>query len=77
MVVTKRGVSPRIVEAKLIGTGGTTTVTGEQLEIALGGHDTWMTFEKVVGGKRGPTAPGESAGAGGPAGSGLAAQPSG
>ena len=49
VVVTKRGVSPRIIEAKLIGTGGTTTVTGEQLEVALGGHDTWMTFEKVVG----------------------------
>jgi stage II sporulation protein D len=50
VVVTKRGVSPRIIEAKLIGTGGTTTVTGEQLEVALGGYDTWMTFEKVVSG---------------------------
>jgi stage II sporulation protein D len=48
VVITKRGVSPRIVEAKLIGTGGVTTVTGEQLEVALGGYDTWMSFEKVV-----------------------------
>ena len=71
VVVTRRGVSPRIVAAKLVGTGGTTTVTGEQLEVALGGYDTWMTFEKVVGGKRAP------AGSGGPSGSGLAAQPSG
>ncbi len=47
VVITKRGVSPRIVSAKLIGTGGVSTVTGEQLEVALGGYDTWMTFEKV------------------------------
>jgi len=64
VVVTKRGVSPRIIEAKLVGTGGTTTVTGEQLEVALGGYDTWMNFQKVVGGKRGPAT------------SGVAAQPS-
>jgi stage II sporulation protein D len=50
VVIAKRGVSPRIIEAKLIGTGGISTVTGEQLEVALGGYDTWMTFEKVVGG---------------------------
>ena len=48
MVITKRGVSPRIISAKLIGTGGTTTVSGSQLSVALGGYDTWMTFEKVV-----------------------------
>ncbi len=53
VVITKTGVSPRIVEARLIGTGGVTTVTGEQLEVALGGYDTWMTFQKVVSGKRG------------------------
>jgi stage II sporulation protein D len=50
VVITKRGVSPRIVAAKLIGTGGTTTVSGEQLEVALGGYSTWMTFQKVVAG---------------------------
>jgi stage II sporulation protein D len=49
VVITKRGVSPRIIEAKLVGTGGVSTVTGEQLEVALGGYDTWMTFEKVAG----------------------------
>lgn len=48
VVVTKTGLSPRIISAKLVGTGGTTTVTGSQLSVALGGHDTWMTFEKVV-----------------------------
>ena len=53
VVVTKTGASPRIIEAKLVGTGGTTTVTGEQLELALGGYDTWMSFQKVVAGKQG------------------------
>lgn len=49
VVIVKRGVSPRIIEAKLIGTGGVTTVSGDQLEVALGGYDTWMSFQKVVG----------------------------
>ena len=49
VVITKTGLSPRIISAKLIGTGGTTTVTGSELSVALGGYDTWMTFEKVAG----------------------------
>jgi stage II sporulation protein D len=49
VVIAKTGYSPRIIEAKLYGTGGVTSVTGEQLEVALGGYSTWMTFEKVVG----------------------------
>ena len=49
VVITKRGVSPRIIEAKLIGTGGVSTVSGEQLEVALGGYDTWMSFQKIAG----------------------------
>jgi stage II sporulation protein D len=48
VVVTKRGVSPRIVEAKLIGTGGVTKVRGDQLESALGGYSTWLEFHKLV-----------------------------
>jgi stage II sporulation protein D len=48
VVIAKTGVSPRIIEAKLIGTGGVTSVSGEQLELALGGYDTWMSFEKVT-----------------------------
>jgi stage II sporulation protein D len=48
VVIVKTGLSPRIVSAKLVGTGGTTTVTGSQLSVALGGYDTWMSFEKVV-----------------------------
>jgi stage II sporulation protein D len=49
IVITKTGVSPRIMTAKLIGTGGVSTVSGEELEIALDGYDTWMTFQKVLG----------------------------
>jgi len=51
VVITKTGVSPRIIEARLYGTGGVSTVTGTDLEVALGGYDTWMTFQKVVSGK--------------------------
>ena len=50
VAITKTGVSPRILSAKLIGTAGTSTVTGSQLSLALGGYDTWMSFEKVVSG---------------------------
>jgi stage II sporulation protein D len=51
VVITKTGYSPRIIEAKLIGTGGVTSASGEQLEVALGGYSTWMSFEKLVAGK--------------------------
>jgi stage II sporulation protein D len=49
VVITKTGYSPRIIEARLYGTAGVSTATGEQLEVALGGYSTWMTFQKVVG----------------------------
>jgi stage II sporulation protein D len=49
VVVTQRGASPRIVWAKLYGTGGVTKVRGDQLESALGAYSTWMSFEKTVG----------------------------
>ena len=52
VVITKRGVSPRIVSAKLIGTGGVSTVSGEQLASALGAYDRWMTFQKLGGAKQ-------------------------
>ncbi len=68
VVVTKRGVSPRIVEAKLIGTAGTTKVRGEQLETALGGYSTWMSFRKLVNGKAAPGGSGNGEGTTGPVG---------
>jgi stage II sporulation protein D len=51
VVVTKRGTSPRIISARLYGTGGVTKVSGEELASALGGYDRWMTFQKVVAGQ--------------------------
>jgi len=50
VVITQHGVSPRILWARLYGTGGMTKVRGDQLESALGAYDTWMTFQKVAGG---------------------------
>jgi stage II sporulation protein D len=50
IVVTQRGASPRIVWARLYGTGGMTKIRGDQLASALGGYDRWMTFRKVTGG---------------------------
>jgi stage II sporulation protein D len=46
IVVTQRGASPRIVHAKLVGGGGSTAVTGPQLQTALGLPDTWAFFKK-------------------------------
>jgi len=51
IVVTKRGASPRIVWARLYGTGGVTRIRGDQLAAALGGYDRWMHFQKLVNGK--------------------------
>lgn len=42
--VTRRGVSPRIVRAEIVGSGGRTGVTGPQLRRALGLRDTWIRF---------------------------------
>jgi stage II sporulation protein D len=45
--VIKRGDSPRIDYAKLVGTQGTTTVRGDTLRAALGLYDRWAFFKKV------------------------------
>lgn len=45
--VTKRGDSPRIDYAKLIGSRGTTTIRGDTLAAALGLYDRWAFFKKV------------------------------
>ncbi len=46
IVVTKRGVSPRIVFANLVGSKGTTKVTGADLRLQLGLRSTWVKFKK-------------------------------
>jgi stage II sporulation protein D len=64
--VTKRGASPRIVWARLHGSGGVTRIRGDRLASALGGYDRWLTFRKLVDGKPvAPTGGGGGAGAGG------------
>jgi stage II sporulation protein D len=42
--IIKTGVSPRIVRADVVGSGGRTTVTGPQLRTRLGLNDTWVQF---------------------------------
>jgi stage II sporulation protein D len=46
IVVTQRGASPRIVRANLIGSRGTSSVTGPKLRHKLGLPDTWANFKK-------------------------------
>ena len=47
IVVTKRGDSPRIDRARLIGTGGRSTIRGDTLAAALGLYDRWAFFRKA------------------------------
>ncbi|MQA74579.1 MAG: SpoIID/LytB domain-containing protein [Solirubrobacterales bacterium] len=42
--ITQRGVSPRIVRARVIGTRGSTNVTGDTLRDRLGLRSTWARF---------------------------------
>jgi stage II sporulation protein D len=43
--VTEHGASPRILEATVVGSGGRTTVTGDQLRDRLGLPSTWASFD--------------------------------
>ncbi len=47
--VTQHGVSPRIMSAQVIGTQGSTTVTGAQLQGAFGLLSTWASFTTISG----------------------------
>jgi stage II sporulation protein D len=66
VVVTQRGASPRILWARLYGTGGVSKIRGDQLASALGAYDRWMRFEKVASGQQGglKTRPSPATGAG-------------
>ncbi|HEX4720810.1 MAG TPA: SpoIID/LytB domain-containing protein [Thermoleophilaceae bacterium] len=50
--VTKRGVSPRIVSAKVVGSKGTTAVSGPQLRSRLRLYDTWAYFISIKSGQQ-------------------------
>jgi stage II sporulation protein D len=58
VVVTRRGASPRIVWARLYGTGGVTRIRGDQLAAALGAYDRWLSFSKLVDGRLAETGKG-------------------
>ena len=45
--VTQRGASPRVVDATIVGTGGSTKITGPQLRSRLGLFDTWVYFNQM------------------------------
>lgn len=46
--VLKRGVSPRVVRAQVVGSAGRTNVTGPQLRAKLGLYDTWARFTVIT-----------------------------
>jgi stage II sporulation protein D len=46
--VLQRGVSPRVVRARVVGSAGSRTVTGPQVRAALGLRDTWFTHYRVA-----------------------------
>jgi stage II sporulation protein D len=49
--VTQRGVSPRIVQAEIVGSKGSTLVTGPQIRSRLGLPDTWAYFVTIKTGQ--------------------------
>lgn len=66
IVVTQRGASPRIIWARLVGTGGVSKIRGDQLASALGAYDRWMSFQKVAPGSKAQTdSPAATPGGGG------------
>jgi stage II sporulation protein D len=46
--VTRRGASPRIVTANVVGTGGVTAVSGATLRARLGLRDSWAYFTTII-----------------------------
>ncbi|HUR85910.1 MAG TPA: SpoIID/LytB domain-containing protein [Solirubrobacteraceae bacterium] len=69
--VLRRGRSPRVVRAEIVGTGGRTRVNGPQLRSKLGLYDTWARFTVITSrstrgdGNRPTAAPGGSTTTGG------------
>jgi stage II sporulation protein D len=47
IVVTRRGHSPRVVRATIVGSRGTTRVTGPTLRTRFGLYDTWAYFTRM------------------------------
>jgi stage II sporulation protein D len=47
--IVDTGVSPRVVHADIVGSGGRTRVTGPTLRARLGLYDTWFKLKRVTG----------------------------
>jgi stage II sporulation protein D len=47
IVVLKRGVSPRVVDADILGSKGVTHITGGELRVKLNLRDTWVAFASM------------------------------
>jgi stage II sporulation protein D len=45
--VTQTGTSPRILQAQVLGSGGTSSVSGSQLQSAFGLMSAWMSFSTI------------------------------
>lgn len=45
--VLTRGVSPRVIRARVYGSGGTTVISGSTLRARLGTYDSWLYFTNV------------------------------
>lgn len=60
--VTRRGRSPRIVSALVLGSRGNTRVSGPTLRQRFGLYDTWAYFTTVSAGARPPSSPPTSGG---------------
>jgi stage II sporulation protein D len=73
--VTRRGVSPRIVSAKVIGTGGSTRVSGATLRARFGLGDTWAYFTSIATKKKKPPPVDPGTGGTKPPGGAVAAGP--
>src|ERR687890_505748 len=52
--VVKRGVSPRVVRARIVGSKGSTVLSGPTIRSRLGLRDTWFTFVRVSTSARHP-----------------------
>jgi stage II sporulation protein D len=52
--VLRRGVSPRVVRARVVGSSGSTVLTGPTIRSRLGLRDTWFTFVRVSSSVRRP-----------------------
>jgi stage II sporulation protein D len=52
--VLQRGVSPRVVRARVIGSTGSTVLTGPTIRSRLGLRDTWFTFVRIASKARYP-----------------------